>query len=312
MFFRLTPIVKTLLILNASVYVLEMIAGGLTIDMLPFKMWFMKWFALMPINGLPVGYNVTFEFYPWQLITYQFMHGDFWHIFMNMFMLWMFGTELEQNWGSRKILSFYLICGIGAGLLHIIMSITLGHIAPAIGASGSIYGLFFGFIMLNPDRRLIMFPIFIPIKAKWIGIGMVIISLIGGLSGGDGIAHFAHLGGGLMGFLLVKFMPHKFGFDVDEYGFTSQQKKNPVGNIFDRKQKPQSYSLHWEEPKKTTSHTATSSSSYNSYNLKEIYVDGQRISQEMIDTIIDKISKSGYASLTEQEKYVLTEVSKKI
>ena len=311
MFFRLTRVVKSLLILNAAIFFLEKLAGGLTIDMLPFKMWFMKWFALMPIGGLPVGMGITFEFYPWQLITYQFLHGDFWHIFINMFMLWMFGNELEERWGSKKFLWFYLICGVGAGLLHMLMSASLGHIAPAVGASGSIYGLFFGFIMLNPDRRLIIFPIFIPIKAKWIGIGMVAISLIGGLSGGDGIAHFAHLGGGFMGFLLVKLLPNKFSFERNDTGFgyvpPSQKKNSFFENVADKKKEQQSYSINWEEPKNNVSN-----SSPRSYNLKEIYVDGQRISQEMIDAIIDKISQSGYASLTEKEKYILTEVSKKL
>jgi membrane associated rhomboid family serine protease len=311
MFFRLTPIVKLLLIINVAVFVIEFLFSGIVIDMLTFKMWFMKWFALMPIGGLPVGYGITFDFYPWQLITYQFMHGDFWHIFMNMFMLWMFGTELEKYWESKKFLLFYLICGIGAGLLHMLMSTFLGHIAPAIGASGSLYGLFFGFIILNPDRRMMIFPIFIPIKAKWLGIGMVVISLIGGLSGGDGIAHFAHLGGGLMGFLLVKLLPNKFGLQQNnEYGFINARTKNKkyIGNIFNKKEKQQPYSINWEEPKKTTSTYSVP----QSYNLKEIYVGGQKVSQEMIDTIIDKISKSGYASLTEQEKYILTEVSKQI
>jgi len=221
----------------------------------------------------------------------------------------MFGTELEEYWGSRKFLSFYLICGVSAGILHMIMSTFMGHIAPAIGASGSIYGLFFGFIMLNPDRRLIMFPLFIPIKAKWIGIGMVVISLIGGLSGGDGIAHFAHLGGGLMGFLLVKLLPNRFGINNNEaynYGYIPPNKKHFVKNIFNKKEEPKHYSIKWEDPKRSTY------SESNSSNLKEIYVDGQKISQEMIDVIIDKISKSGYASLTEQEKYILIEVSKKI
>ena len=308
--FRLTPIVKLLLIINTVVFFLEKIFGGLTISNLSFDMWVMKWFALMPFGGLPVGFGLTFDFHPWQLITYQFLHGDFWHIFMNMFMLWMFGTELENRWGNKKFIYFYLICGIGAGLLHMLMSISLGHIAPAIGASGSIYGLFFGFIMLNPDRRLIMFPLFIPIKAKWIGIGMVVISLIGGLSGGDGIAHFAHLGGGLMGFLLVKLFPSRFGLESGgEFGYIPPKKASFIDNIFNKKEKPQQYSVNWEEPKKTTNNTY---SEPRSYNLKEIYVDGHKVSQEMIDTIIDKISQSGYSSLTEQEKYILTEISKKI
>ncbi len=306
--FRLTKIVKSLLIINAVVFFLEMLFGGITIEMMTFKTWMLKWFALMPIDGLPVGYGTSFDFHIWQLITYQFLHGDFWHIFINMFMLWMFGRELEEFWGSKKFLIFYLICGMGAAFLHLIMSSSLGHIAPAVGASGSIYGLFFGFIMLNPERRLIIFPIFIPIKAKWIGIGMVVISVIGGLSSSDGIAHFAHLGGGLMGLLLVKLLPSKFSLQKDEHTYIPPNKENIVGNIFNKKEKTKPYSITWEEPKSSN----TNYSAPHSYNLKEIYVDGRRISQEMLDAIIDKISASGYASLTEQEKYILTEVSKQI
>ena len=310
--FRLTKIIKSLLIINAAVFFLEMLFGGLTIEMMSFKTWMLRWFALMPIDGLPVGYGATFDFHIWQLITYQFMHGDFWHIFINMFMLWMFGRELEQFWGSKRFLIFYLICGAGAGVVHLIMSSTLGHINPAVGASGSIYGLFFGFIMLNPDKRLIVFPIFIPLKAKWIGIGMVLISVIGGLLSNDGIAHFAHLGGGLMGFLIVKLLPSKFGLERNDYGYihpnkVASDRENSVGNIFNRKEKQKPYSITWEEPKRNSNYSAP-----KSYNLKEIYVDGQQISQEMLDAIIDKISKSGYTSLTEQEKYILTEVSKQI
>ncbi|MCL2039037.1 MAG: rhomboid family intramembrane serine protease [Bacteroidetes bacterium] len=307
--FRLTKIVKTLLVINAAVFFLEMLFNGSIIETLPFKIWMTKWFALIPLDGWTVRPGITSDFHIWQLITYQFLHGDFWHIFFNMFMLWMFGTELEQFWGSKKFLRFYLICGVGAGILHILISSALGDIAPAIGASGSVYGLLFGFIMLNPDRRLIVFPIFIPLKAKWIGIGMVVLSVVGGISGNDGIAHFAHIGGGLMGFLLVKLLPSKFGLERNNYGYTPPNSGNVVGNIFNKKEKQNPYSITWETPSQTNN---TNYSEPNSYNLKEIYVDGQRISQEMLDTIIDKISQSGYASLTEQEKYILTEVSKQI
>ena len=250
MFSKLTPIVKLLIITNVIVFSFEFLFKGFVIADIPFKIWWMKNFALMPLNGLNVGNGIVFNFEIWQLITYQFLHGDFWHLFFNMFMLWMFGRELEEFWGSAKFVSFYLLCGVGAGLLHMLVSISLGQIAPAVGASGSLYGLFFGFIMFNPDRRLIIFPIFIPLKAKWIGIGLVIISVIGGLNSSDGIAHFAHLGGGIMGVLLVKFgetIPIfnvarrliKFGIPSNEY--PQNNKWAPQKRLFNT-------NLWWSKP----------------------------------------------------------------
>lgn len=324
--FRLTPVVKILLALNVLVYVLEFLCSGLVISGLPFKMWFMQHFALMPWDGLSVGFGQSFDFQPWQLLSYQFMHGSFWHIFFNMFMLWMFGLELEELWGSAKFLVFYLLCGIGAGIAHMLMGMFLGQIAPAIGASGSIYGLFFGFIMLGPNRRMIIFPIFIPLKAKWIGLGMVAISIIGGLSGSDGIAHFAHLGGGIMGALLVKLGEHTplfrvvrkflhFGLESSEFGSSTWQSPSNAWNT------PRSYSAKWETPhsyktppsgftanRQTTDHSATTAGSQQT----GVNIGGQRITQADVDAILDKISQAGYASLTEQEKYILTEISKKM
>jgi len=107
------------------------------------------------------------------------------------------------------------------------ISTQLGPIVPAVGASGSLYGLFFGFIMINPDRKIMMFPIFIPIKAKIIGIGLIVISVYFGFTGSDGIAHFAHLGGGIMGMILVKFGERTQIFNIARkhirYGLPSQE-----------------------------------------------------------------------------------------
>lgn len=155
-------------------------------------------------------------FKPWQLVTYMFMHGGFGHFFFNMFTLLMFGPNLENIWGTKKFLLFYFVTGIGAGLFHNLViflrilvnpdvAATLAMI-PTVGASGAIYGVLLGFAMLFPDAqmRFLFFP-FIPVKAKWIVVIFAVIELSAGIGGGDGIAHFAHLGGMIFSWLLIKY-----------------------------------------------------------------------------------------------------------
>ena len=201
MFFRLTPVLKTLLILNIAIYFLDnILLGMIPISGIPLKYWTMQLFALQPFDA----FSTNFTFFPWQLLTYQFMHADFGHLFFNMFALWMFSTELEENWGSAKFLVFYLLSGIGAGLTHLVISPIIGQLAPTIGASGSLYGIILAFAMMNPDRKIMMFPLFIPIPARIFGIGMMILSFIIGLTSQDGVAHFAHFGGALTGLILLR------------------------------------------------------------------------------------------------------------
>lgn len=155
----------------------------------------------------------------WQLVTYMFMHAGFAHIFFNMFALWMFGRTIEQQIGSRNFLLFYLICGIGAGLIQLGVNwiefssaINAGEILKArgladvftVGASGAVFGILLAFGLLNPNVTLILLFPPIPIKAKWFVIIYGLLELYAGVRGtGGGIAHFAHLGGMLWGFLLL-------------------------------------------------------------------------------------------------------------
>lgn len=166
-------------------------------------------------------------FRPWQFITHMFMHGGFWHIFFNMYTLWMFGSVLERSWGWKKFLLFYFVSGLGAALLHTGVQLIEAHIymsrladglqeaayslgmlyaTPTVGASGAIYGLLLGFGMLYPDSRLMLLFPPIPLKAKWFVIIFAVIELLTGIfSRYGGIAHFAHLGGMLFGWLLIMF-----------------------------------------------------------------------------------------------------------
>ena len=135
---------------------------------------------------------------PWHPITYMFMHADLSHLFFNMFALWMFGTTMENYWGTKRFLVYYLLCGIGAGLIT--MFIPLSH---TVGASAAIYGILLAFGMTFPNEYVYLYFL-MPIKAKWFVIGYAVIELFEGIFFTyDGIAHFAHLGGMLIGLLLI-------------------------------------------------------------------------------------------------------------
>jgi len=151
-------------------------------------------------------------FQGWQMITHMFMHGSFSHLLFNMFGLFMFGSRLEQMWGPKRYINFYLITGLGAALLHTLVQdyeITQGMVSinqPTVGASGALFGILVAFAMYWPNTELFLLFIPIPIKAKWAVIGYAIFELFAGISGFQaGVAHFAHLGGALFGFLLVQY-----------------------------------------------------------------------------------------------------------
>ncbi len=193
---NMTPAVRNLLIINVIFFIASQIIGDPAYEK----------FALFSF-GSPF-------FRPYQLVSHMFMHGGFWHIFFNMYSLVLFGTALENIWGSRKFLIFFFVTGIGAALCHnLVMHLQIMNDPanaallmriPTVGASGAIYGLLLGFAMLFPEAefRLFIFPFF-PLKAKWMAVIFCIIELLTGLNGGDNIAHFAHLGGMLFGLILI-------------------------------------------------------------------------------------------------------------
>ena len=175
---------------------------------------------------LGLHFFLASDFKPYQLIPYMFMHGNFEHLFFNMFALWMFGNTLENIWGSKRFLLFYMVCGIGAGLCQEVVqyiqyattlaqydSVNLGggqvismasylNLMNTVGASGAIYGLLLAFGMMFPNSMIYLY-FFVPIKAKWFVIGYAVIELVSGFIGGGNVAHFAHLGGMLFGLILI-------------------------------------------------------------------------------------------------------------
>ena len=190
----LPPVVKNLLIVNVLIWIAQ-------IMFLYQNNLFLEQYGAL--HSVQSGF-----FKIWQLITYMFMHASvdqnggviFFHIFFNMFTLWMFGKILENFWGSKRFLQFYIICGIVAGLTHLITSD-----GSAVGASGAIMGLMAAFAYLFPNTELYMMFIPIPIKAKFVLPALMAIDLFGGVykTAGDNVAHWAHLGGALAGLIIV-------------------------------------------------------------------------------------------------------------
>lgn len=204
---RFPPVIKNLIIINLLVWIAQVIydkENGI------YTGWLTSKLALFPVNDP--------AFNPYQIITHMFAHASysgtayqsqivFFHILFNMFALFMFGRILENVWGAKRFLMFYMACGIGAAATHLAMQYFMGGDSPAVGASGAIMGVFVAFAYLFPNTELMLIPIPFPIKAKWLAIGYILLDLFGGFGqvAGDSIAHFAHLGGALTGFLIVLF-----------------------------------------------------------------------------------------------------------
>ncbi len=207
----LPVVVKNLLIINGILFLADFVLARFGIDL---------------SNTLGLHFFMASDFRPWQLLTYMFMHGNFSHLFFNMFALWMFGATLENIWGPKRFLLFYVLCGLGAGLMQegvqyieYVTSLSHyqnvnmgGHIIPmgqylnymtTVGASGAIYGLLLAFGMMFPNSMIYLYFL-VPIKAKWFVIAYAVIELLTGIfSTGDHVAHFAHLGGMLVGLIIL-------------------------------------------------------------------------------------------------------------
>ena len=196
------PVIKNLLILNGLVFLAQLVPTTSAI--------LEHWFALWPLGTpdyvrTPVGLRALGDFWPWQLVTYSFLHGGLSHIFFNMFALWMFGVQIENTWGSRRFGVFYFVCVVGAGLMQLLVVTAGGQLYPTVGASGGVFGILLAFGMMFPNQPIYIYFLF-PIKAKWLVIGYGAIELWAGITGTQaGVAHFAHLGGMLFGFLLIQY-----------------------------------------------------------------------------------------------------------
>jgi membrane associated rhomboid family serine protease len=215
------------------------------------------------------------KFYLWQLATYLFLHGGAFHLLFNLFALWMFGRELEAIWGQREFLKYYFLCGIGAGILTVLL--TWNSMVPTIGASGAIFGVLLAYGLTFPDRQVYLYFLF-PIRAKhliWIFAALELLASFSYTS--DGIGHFAHLGGMLVGFLYLR-------------GGTLWRRLNPPERARFR----------------VISRKSPETPRAGEGRKKEPLRPG--LEQE-VDRILEKISKLGVESLTPEERATLDEAS---
>lgn len=283
------PVIKNLLIINVAVFFVQILGSEIIVsgDMALSQV-LIKYFALIPI-----GVFSDTTFYPWQLITYQFMHGGFGHIFFNMFALWMFGMEIENMWGAKKFLTFYLLSGVVAGLCHLFISPLLGAApAPTIGASGAVYAVLIGFALFFPERYIFLYFL-IPIKAKYLIGFLIVFEFLAINSAHSNIAHLAHLGGALTGFLFIWFDKSShidLKAMIKRNRFKSSASSGSKYNIFNKDNDVQEAKY---------------------FDIKDSKDDKLEVTQEEIDRILDKISQSGYQNLTAREKKILFEASKK-
>jgi membrane associated rhomboid family serine protease len=294
---------KNLLVINILAYAATWVLKGSGVD----------------LNGLlGLHFFMASDFRVYQFLTYMFLHGSFTHILFNMFALWMFGSVIERVWGPKKFLFYYIVCGVGAGIVQELVQygnyvaqglaayqyVNMGgsqismdsyiNMWTTIGASGAVYGILLAFGMIFPNERLFIIPFPFPIKAKWLIVGYIVIELFSAMSGpGDGVAHMAHLGGMLFGFLLIRYWrkhpdsSQRFGRSYGQEFFDNLRRK-------------------YEERQRNQHHTDMHAEQTNTRReTDEEYNERQRKNQEEVDAILDKIRKSGYDSLTKEEKQKL-------
>lgn len=260
--FSFTKTIKYLLIVNIALFFLVAILGE------TFRHWMYSWFGFSPSN--------IFNFRFWTIVTYMFFHLDFGHLLFNMIALWMFGREVERMWGAYGFLKYYIICGIGGAVVHMLFYI-MGIVNPydvVIGASGALYGVLVAFAVLFKEQVITLYLFFvlpITMKAKYLVFAVFGISLLffAVLGGGARIAHFAHLGGVVFGFFYLR-VPIKL-------------------------------------PKIRLNRQSSRKSSMYIVSRPNKKIQNAR---EKVDAILDKINEVGYEKLSEEEKRILTDYSK--
>ncbi|MHB2153008.1 rhomboid family intramembrane serine protease [Calditrichota bacterium GD2] len=255
----LPPAVKNLMFANGVIWLMMILNGSL-------QYFLLDQFALN-------RFDVLHNFKIWQLFTYMFLHdpSGLMHILFNMLFLWMFGAELENEWGTREFLKYYFITGIGAGVLNIIISSS-----STIGASGAVYGIMLAYALRYPDRYIYIYFLF-PVKIKYFMAFLTLVSFFSTFSPySDGIAHAAHLGGIIIGYVYLK------------YWYLFYKIKNLFSDI--------------KLPKKGTDFKYRPGGKGSDQEKIEYY-------RKVIDELLDKINRVGYLNLTEEEKKLLEEGS---
>ncbi len=264
----LTPAVKNLIIANVAVFLLQGFLGEKMIT----------WFAFIPREAV-------LDLQIWRFVTYMFLHGSFTHIAFNMFGLWMFGSQIERLWGSRPFLTYYFVCGLGGALTYGAFNLAgMNSFIPMLGASGAIYGILLAYALSFPDSIILVFMI-IPMKAKY-AVGLFgLIELLSAPQGG-GVAHLAHLGGMLSGYIFLRWTIPALGSRTPGLGDLSAMWRRYVTRRRIKIVKPDPRS-HSRDAKSKDS------------------------GQEEIDKILDKISHQGLQSLTDREQEILRKAGRR-
>lgn len=265
--FALTPWVRRLLAVNAVVYLLTItvFTGG----------WFFETFAFAPSTAVTQ---------PWTFVTYMFVHGGFLHLAFNMLMLFFFGPAVEQRMGSGAFIWYYLLCGLGGAVLSFAIAL-FAHVAPFVGASGAVFGVALAFALSWPDAPIYVFPLPVPIKAKWLVFILAAIDLALAMSGAsDGVAHLAHLGGFLFGFLYLR------GEALLARPATPRRER------------------------RTLARALTAQNAGVAARRRDPRRGNRRgdLTQEDIDRLLDKISATGIESLTPEERQLLADRSRQL
>ncbi len=253
----ITPAVKNILFANAIVFLIQFLNTDL--------------YYYLTENLSLHAYSVIYQFKIWQLVTYMFLHAGFWHIFFNMFIFWMFGVELEREWGSKEFYKYYFICGIGAGLVNILLTSKDPSAIGTVGASGAIYGIMVAYALYYPDRQVFIYFLF-PVKVKYFVGFMAILSFLSTMNTqSDGVAHAAHLGGIVVGYSYLRF--------------------GRIGNKLKK--------------------LLRSSKGKTKFTYRQGGDDAQlEYYRQKINELLDKINRVGYLNLTAEEKKLLEEGSK--
>jgi len=282
------PVIKWLMITNAAVFILVNFFGSFKLDGYPLSIVITQYFALLPLGE---------GFLPWQLITYQFMHAGIMHLLFNMFFgLWMFGMEIEHLWGPKKFLFFYLMCGVVAGISQLLLAPILDRPSIVIGASGAVYGVLVAFGMMFPDRYIYLYFL-IPVKVKYFVIVLIILGLFS-IGQPTDVANLAHLGGALAGYVYLLYDMKR----IPGHGFLQR-----VGWWWN--------GLFAARPGQDDEVTEAKVFDINDGRPDErtgVKQDEHIEAQKRIDEILDKIGRGGYQGLTEEEKKILFEASKKL
>jgi len=261
--FALTPWVRRLLIANVAVFIVTRVNLG----------FFTDWFAFSPSEVLTR---------PWGAVTYMFLHGDVWHLLVNMLVLFFFGPPLESRWGSREFVRYYFICGLGGVALSFLF-VSYG----IVGSSAAMYGLMLAFAMGWPDAPIYIWGIF-PVKAKWLVGFLFVVSLMSAFGGaGGGVAHIAHLGGIVTGFLYLK-RDWRPGHGRARRGRGARVRRLAIVPRDERGPEP-----HGKRAPEREGPV------------------GEDTLLDEVDRILDKISAKGIGSLTPEERSVLDDVSRR-